>query len=109
MLQEAGIVIWERDAAPSTLLSNTLDIGEAAVIQLAMTESIPLVAIDEKTGRRVARLCGLEVTGSLGILLKARQLGLVPSLHECLVNMAAGGIWLSPEIKSETLRLAGED
>ena len=53
------------------LLQNSLDSGEAAVIQLALQEDIQLVAIDENVGRRFARLSGLNLTGKR----RARQLG----------------------------------
>jgi len=56
-------------------LRNSLDLGEAAVIQLALQHGIPLVAIDETVGRRFARLSGLTVTGAIGILLRAKSLG----------------------------------
>jgi predicted nucleic acid-binding protein len=59
----------------SPLLRNSLDPGEAAVIQLALHHDIPLVAIDETVGRRFARLSGLTVTGLIGILLHAKTLG----------------------------------
>ena len=52
------------------LLLNSIDIGEAAVIQTALNQKIMTVCIDEEAGRRVARLSGLKVTGSIGILLK---------------------------------------
>ena len=60
---------------PPSLLQNSLDSGEAAVIQLALQQNIPLVAIDETVGRRFARLSWLTVTGSIGILLRAKTLG----------------------------------
>jgi predicted nucleic acid-binding protein len=47
-------------------LTNTLDRGEASVIQTALNESITLVCIDETVGRRIARLNGLALTGSIG-------------------------------------------
>jgi len=46
------------------LLQNSLDRGEAAVIQTALNLDLPLVCIDEAVGRRVARLCNLTLTGS---------------------------------------------
>ena len=49
------------DLAP--FLRNALDTGEASVIQIAIDEHIPLVAIDETFGRRMARLHGLRITG----------------------------------------------
>jgi len=57
----------------SPFLLNTLDLGEASVIQLALDNNLATVCIDEAVGRRVARLNGLTLTGSIGILLKAKQ------------------------------------
>jgi predicted nucleic acid-binding protein len=54
-------------------LQNSLDRGEASVIQTALQQGIKLVCIDETVGRRVARLSNLSVTGSIGILLKAKS------------------------------------
>ncbi len=68
--------VFELETAPveiPTLLRAQLDLGEASVIQSALQTKVPLVAIDEKLGRRIARLNGLKVTGSLGILLKRRK------------------------------------
>lgn len=79
-------------------LSNSLDKGEASVIQTAMNLGLPLACIDETAGRRVARLCGLDVTGSVGILLKARRLGFDVSIALALQRMQAQGIWLGDQV-----------
>ena len=50
-------------------LKNSLDKGEASVIQTALNENIKTVCIDEVAGRRIARLNNLKVTGSLGIII----------------------------------------
>jgi predicted nucleic acid-binding protein len=89
-------------------LLTTLDRGEAAVIALALAEKIPTVCIDEIVGRRVARLHGLGVTGSIGILIQAKQQGLPVSVRTSVANMRRRGIWLSPALEAEALRLAGE-
>ncbi|MCF3609283.1 hypothetical protein L2E81_22920 [Planktothrix agardhii 1033] len=68
----------------SPLLLNSLDIGEASVIQLALNENIPTVCIDESVGRRIARLSGLSVTGSIGILLRAKQEGYPLSIKQSI-------------------------
>lgn len=79
-------------------LHNSLDRGEASVIQTAMNLSLPLVCIDETAGRRMARLCDLSLTGSVGILIKARQRGYALSMPEALQRMRAQGIWLSDQV-----------
>lgn len=104
-LHAAGVRIVEGERPISPWLLNSLDKGEAAVIELAMEKQTGLVAIDERAGRRVARLCNLQVTGSLGILLTARRYRLVPPIQECLLGMTRAGIWLSNELKAEALQL----
>lgn len=91
----------EKQPAPldiASLLSNLLDIGEAAVIQLALNKNIPLVGIDETVGRRIARLSGLSVTGSIGMLLRAKQLHYPISIKTAIKNMRNKGIWLSDRV-----------
>lgn len=92
----------------SPLLRNSLYSGEAAVIQLALLHDIPLVAIDETVGRRFARLSGLTVTGSIGILLRAKALGYPLSMVEAIRRMRQRGIWLSDNVVEFALRVAGE-
>jgi predicted nucleic acid-binding protein len=82
----------------SPFLSNALDKGEAAVIQTAMDLNVPLVCIDEVVGRRMARLCNLTLTGSIGVLLKAQQLGYPLDMAMAIQNMQSHGIWLSEKV-----------
>jgi len=92
----------------SPLLRNSLDQGEAAVIQLALQHDIPLVAIDETVGGRFARLSGLTVTGSIGILLRAKTLGYPLSMAEAIRRMRQRGIWLSDNVVEFALHEARE-
>jgi predicted nucleic acid-binding protein len=90
------------------ILNNTLDRGEAAVIQFALNEAIQTVCIDEAVGRRVARLHNLSVTGSVGILLRAQREGYAFSMREVLDRMQAQGVWLSERVVAYALAQAGE-
>ena len=78
------------------------------MIQLALNERIRTVCIDESAGRRMARLNGLLVTGSVGILLRARREGHPVSMREALQRMKSRGIWLSQSVEDFALREAGE-
>jgi predicted nucleic acid-binding protein len=89
-------------------LTAALDAGEASVIALAQEQKVPLVCIDELAGRRVARLNGLQVTGSLGILLKLKAQNHIPAIAPCIARMRAQGIWLSAELRTQALALANE-
>lgn len=93
---------------PSPLLQAYLDEGEAAVIALALELNITRVVIDERRGRAVARTMGLEVTGSIGVLLRAKQEGLLATVKPSLEAMQGHGIWLSERLRRFALREAGE-
>ncbi len=89
-------------------LLHELDLGEASVIHTALEYGIPTVAIDEKAGRRIARLHGLKVTGSLGILINAKEQGIIANLTDCIARMRVQGIWISPLLIQQALNAAGE-
>lgn len=93
----------------SPLLINSLDRGEAAVIQLAINEGIQTVCIDETVGRRVARLSGLSLTGSIGILLRAKREGYTFSMQEAIECMRNRGIRLSDTVIAFALEQAREN
>ena len=89
-------------------LRNSLDLGEASVIQLALDQSIETVCIDEAVGRRVARLNGLTVTGSIGILLKAKHQDPAMSIKDAIANMMNRKIRLSQTVIDFALSQSGE-
>ena len=92
----------ERLTAPQTVppfLRNSLDKGEAAVIQAAICHDLDLVCIDEKMGRRIARLHGLAVTGSIGVLAKAKQLGFPLDIEKAITRLRRHGIWLGKDVE----------
>lgn len=80
-------------------LANTLDLGEAAVIQAALGLGLGLVCIDEKVGRRVARLHNLKVTGSIGLIAKAGNAGFQLDVDEVLGRLREHGIWLGGDVE----------
>ncbi|WP_414514147.1 DUF3368 domain-containing protein [Nostoc sp. PCC 9305] len=92
----------------SPFLLNSLDLGEASVIQLALNENIQTVCIDESAGRRVARLSGLSVTGTIGILLRSHREGYPIDIKQAIDRMIARGIRLSETIINFALQQTGE-
>jgi predicted nucleic acid-binding protein len=79
-------------------LLNSLDLGESSVIQTALDEKIRTVCIDEAMGRRIARLNDLALTGSLGIMIRAKKEGLPIILREAINQMQAKGIRLGEQV-----------
>lgn len=101
--QTTWLTINEEPVVLPPYLKNTLDSGEASVIHTALQLGIHRVCIDETVGRRVARLSNLEVTGSIGILLKAKSVGYPVAMSEALNRMRERGIWLSKDVISFAL------
>ena len=114
-----GVGVAELDGSPwldiqtgnttiPAYLANALDRGEAAVIATALDRGIRLVCIDETVGRRMARLAGLDLTGSLGILIKAKQRGFPVVIADAIRRMREHGIWLSAQVTASALAAARE-
>lgn len=89
-------------------LRNALDLGEASVIQLALDENIHTVCIDEPMGRRIARLNGLKLTGSIGVLIRAKQDGFDFSMREAINRMQSQGVYVSQKIVDFALKQVNE-
>jgi predicted nucleic acid-binding protein len=91
------------------LLNHTLDQGEAEAISLAANRRAELLLIDEREGRKVARGLGLYVTGTLGILIRAKLDGALDSLGETLEDLCANfSFSLAPDLVKRALREVGE-
>jgi len=96
-----------RDPRRADLLSD-LDRGEAEVLALAQELNANLVIIDERLARRHAKRLGLMLTGTLGVLLKAKENKLAPSIAPLIQTLQQNGIRLGNAVIAEVLRLADE-
>jgi len=106
----AEIVV--RDAKDLNLirtLSLTVDEGEASAIALALEMEGSILILDDRKARKFASSLGLKLTGTLGILLKAKHLGVVPSLKQILDELRKTDFRISQEIIDSMLKEAGEN
>lgn len=85
-----------------------LEQGEAEVIVLAKEKGIKHVLIDEKIAGQQAKIFGLKVIGTPGLLLKAKKKGLLSSIKPLIIKMLDNGIWIKKEIVDGILRDASE-
>lgn len=95
------------DPSRADLLAD-LDRGEAETIALAQETKATLVIIDERLARLHAKRLGLTVTGTLGILLKAKEQGLVTEIRPFITQLQQGGIRLDKSLITKVLKLADE-
>jgi len=111
-VRELGEAAWLQmmeiqDPAKVSLL-HELDKGEAEVIILALEQNVREVLLDEKVARSHARVAGLKVVGTLGLLLRSKKGGLIPKIRPLIENILKGGIYIRQNIVDGILREAGE-
>jgi predicted nucleic acid-binding protein len=86
-----------------------LGAGESEVITLAMELNASKVLIDERKARRIAKLIyNLSITGTGGLLLRAKQSDLIKEIRPLLERMKANGYYISDRLVSRIAKEAGE-
>ena len=90
------------------LLDLYLDLGEASAIALALEKVDALLILDDLKGRKEAEKLGFRITGTLGILFKAKKVGLIPELKSYVEKLKVVGFRISPKIEEEILRKSNE-
>ncbi|MGZ8246835.1 DUF3368 domain-containing protein [Methylomagnum sp.] len=115
VVSEFGIVApaWIKihavqDKVKTRILHNLVDLGEASTIALAYEFDDVTLILDDLKARKLADNLNLRYTGLLGILIKAKQAGVITSIQEILVGLRTAGFRFSPAMEAKALRLAGE-
>jgi predicted nucleic acid-binding protein len=97
-----------QDLLAVQLLREELDAGESEAIILARELDAELVLIDERAARRKARGIGLQTVGTLGVLLMAKDKGLVAGLKPLLDDLRRAGFRMSDDLYRQVHGSAGE-
>jgi predicted nucleic acid-binding protein len=85
-----------------------LGAGEREVLALGTETPDSVVILDDALARRYARMLNLTLTGTLGVLLKAKEAGLLPAVTPVLDRLEHLRFRVDPETRQAVLRLAGE-
>ena len=82
--------------------------GEAEAITLASELSAVRIILDDKKARRIARQLMLPVTGTMAILIRAKEQGIIRQVRDVIDALRRAGFYTSDELVEEVLREAGE-
>ena len=102
------IVKYPKNQLLVSELLEDLDLGEAESIVLAIELRADYLIIDEKLGRKFAEKYGVKITGILGILIKAKQEGLIDNVSPYIKNLQNVGFWLNLNLVEKVLKLLNE-
>jgi predicted nucleic acid-binding protein len=104
---------------PNTVVEWDLGPGESAVIALALTALGSTAVIDDLSGRKCALSHGINVMGTLGVVIAAGRCGHIGDPRQVMFELRldllqaiagrklrAAGMWLSESVIERALRIA---
>lgn len=90
------------------ILQLDLDQGEASVIALCLELNDPVLLMDDLKGRNIAQKLGVKFSGTFGLILKAKQAGILKKVTPVLKKIRCTDFRFSEELFQEILKEAGE-
>ncbi|MDD6489229.1 MAG: DUF3368 domain-containing protein [Clostridia bacterium] len=87
-----------------------LHAGEVETMILAQQKSLQadLVILDDLAARKTAKFLGLNVTGTMGVLIKAKQEGIITEVKPLLNDIIQNGFFISDKVIQMVLKVVGE-
>jgi predicted nucleic acid-binding protein len=107
-LPEWIIIEQVNDLNKQKLLELQIDRGEASAITLAIENKNSTIIIDDYKARKIAEQLGINFTGTFGILLKAKNMQLIPLIKPILDKIKNTNFRISEELELTVLKLANE-
>lgn len=101
-------VLSVKDPFTQQLLELQIDKGESSAIALALEMPGSTVILDDFKARKIAIKLGIQVTGTLGVIIRAKQKGVLSSIKPFLEKLKQTNFRLSSELELEALKMAGE-
>lgn len=96
------------DSSKQRILELQIDKGEASAIALAMETPQSTLILDDFKARKIAQQLGISYTGTLGVIIKAKLNGIIPSIKPYLEKMKVTNFRISEVLELEALREANE-
>lgn len=103
---------WLKLVNPKTMpiewLALDLGAGELGAMALAFENPNRIVILDDQLARRTAQTAGLNVWGTLRLLLEAKKRGITHQISPLVDKLEDAGMWISSDIRQRILKLANE-
>jgi predicted nucleic acid-binding protein len=94
---------------PKGILEWGLGAGESAVLAACLESEMAVAVVDDADARKCAQVLGIPVLGTLGVVIRAKLRGLIPSAADVIRRLTAAGLHLESAMVTKILREIGED
>jgi predicted nucleic acid-binding protein len=91
-----------------SLIRTIVDIGEATAIALAADKSDPLLIMDDLKARKLAKRLQIKYTGTLGVINKAKEMGIIYKVRPLVDNLRKTDFRISDNVLENLLKRNGE-
>ncbi len=101
-------IVEVKDKLRQQLLEMQVDKGESSAMALALEMPESTIVIDDYKARKVADHLGINYTGTIGVLIKAKLLGIIQSIKPLLAKIKETNFRISAELEEKALQESGE-
>jgi predicted nucleic acid-binding protein len=102
------LTVVDPGPAPTVVQPFRLHAGEEAVLTWALANPGSQALLDDHRARRSAHALGIPHLGCLGLVIAARQQGVIPAARPVVVQLRQAGLRLTERVMNQTLALLGE-
>ncbi|NER06476.1 MAG: DUF3368 domain-containing protein [Okeania sp. SIO3C4] len=108
LAQTDWLVVTQTPTIPAVIQSWDLGAGESEVLSWGYHHPNTEVIIDDLAARRCAQALGIPVRGTLGLILTAKQRGVISEARPVLEQLRLSGMYLSERLMNQVLMSVGE-
>jgi predicted nucleic acid-binding protein len=101
-------IVGVKDKDKQKILEIQVDKGEASALALALESPDSTIIIDDYKARKLAEKLELRYTGTIGVVIKAKLKGVIPSIKPLLYKIKSTTFRLTDEVERQALKEAGE-
>jgi predicted nucleic acid-binding protein len=102
-------IITVQDKSKQRLLELQIDKGESSAIALAMEKPDSTLILDDIKARKIASQLGINYTGTIGVIVKAKLQSVIPSIKPILAKIKETDFRLTDEVEEMALKQAEEN
>ena len=97
-----------QDKYRQQILELQVDKGEVSALALAFEMTNSTIIIDDYRARKIAGKLGINCTGTIGVIIKAKLKGIISSIKPLLTKIGQTDFRITDEMEQQALKAAGE-